>query len=526
MKSPKLIGNLTPGAAIGFSQAKALQNTGAPFLTASAPGVTTRTKNGFTEVETTEDKTEAALPYLWTMTFDQAALPGQPTTITSLDNPKPKKRKVRPPLSTGVVADGFGPTWLGDRRILTARYSTAKLFIHQTNPLATTNEGVEGLTSGANADYDTAIGALPPGLGTCATGWGGTVWRYRWLATFVGPATAAPSISPPPGYRFADSLPTHSRTKNAVMRYLDGTAGVSSAVDTASTVGDRAPIMSRPYCAGPGRALAFLAVIDGSTLVYQIVNPTNVASINDLAFDPSILLTEDHGNTWTLVPMTTITDALGIEKRMYVGPVGTVFATPMRDNRMIFARDYSATYVGDGKTLCFAGYEEGDYLLGDIETISASAALKCFTLIGTTFTEVTAPAGANLGDASRGICFGRDCFVMNSGGGFISTRDGGATWQTTAAAAGLATEAIHMECVSPYVSPKRRGVVLIAAEEGERIAVYRTDGMFTKFKRLGLIGAGGRAPAFSGLSFAAWGFLYFFRRTKMNLALPDEFNAP
>ena len=532
---PKLVGNLAPGASVGFAKARALDGVDTPYLTAAGPGFITRKKNGVTEVEIlSDDSVVTPSADVWVEVMNAArgySTPeiraGELVLINSRSGRVVRRVKVNP-ITTGVPLEDAGrdAVWVGGGRILVmvrsawpAPYFQWPVLVHPTNGFevepgdATYMSHSVSLISSAANDADPS--AYPVGgggiIGVFASGWDGT--RYRWGYAFMA------------NYPYADSGTTSPQYNNAIWVVLGGVQDTASAAG-ARTLGLIPPLddfavssvaLPTPanvhsegnevICVGPGKLLTVFA---GSTFASE-----NNASLTDVYVSPQLYLSSDHGSSWSRSDaafidalMPTHTDAGGaVRKRPWAGHLFGV-------------------YVGEGVSL--VGYSDST-TWGGLPNMTV-----CFRYDGSGFTQLSLPVRPSAFIILAFVCFGPGCgaAVVDSGSisGFtpseaqhiVFTHDAGATWQTSLAIPRTPQVASFyaLTVIEPFIQGVKTGKVMLAWSDGAVLQTRMTDGLFQKFKS---------SPTQRKLDTrtgAMFGPVPFLRRTKVNLALPTEFNKP
>jgi len=476
MKSPKLIGGLTDAAPIGFAQARALQQTGAPYLTSTAPGVRTRLKNGSVEVETF-DEAVALSPYLWA----SSGLTGvYAQTTTSEPSARLGTRSV-PVAADGLVGNllsydasqGQAHLWVGGRMLTVRRSSASEYWPVLMRPTD-------------------AREVLP-----------GDALEAKRAISFVAAASAASTSQVNTFASGADA-----RGHRWGMAYTTGVSAVrdhwvllGSSGDTAtSVIALPAPLTagaytfrSRVFCTGFGRLMYFSVEFGG---VY---------------FHTST----DHGETWASADATFL-------RAWLTDPGGDTY--DVNQSILVFP-EIAGYYLGDGKSL---------FMFPALGTAPATIdrdkrwQFRCFVhdSVAGTFTNLAwpgedpsffnSPPFIRLG----GGCFGQGCLAIlcfQIGDPKVAyTTDFGSTW--TVRSAPFASQRMAPITVAPYVSPARRGSILFAVPRDEvpdftdtsGTDVWRTDGSFAQFKKVGPI----FGSVTAGLGIETYGAVPFLNRSK------------
>lgn len=537
MKFPKLIGNLTPGAAIGFSQAKALQNTGAPFLTASAPGVTTRTKNGFTEVETTE-AADLATPYIWAMHSGNTTATAK--VNVSVPGGYTKRLGFGKPLKVSGTLGYYGPLSTSDDH----RYAGRGLYVgagkialpkffddSSQGPIPLTVYGA--LTSATSRAESTAFyvgGSTMRSL--FATGWDTTAGDWRWGFSTRAINFEVPGVSGYPSNYARDLSPWEARTEV----HVGSVRGEFTSTFIPGGPANRMQFCSGAFCVGPGKLAALTTVID-------YVNPTGVSVVAHEG--PHLALSNDHGLTWSVSTASWLNPYVRTATQTMPDTSSQSVAFAAQSAQL--GRWARFIYLGEGKSLLVLPF--GAW-------ISGAEHPACFTVDGTTGTfsgwavdgkTPYAPVGAVYPYTTPGSipplisingwaldgsfatptseCFGVGCVVVrmaepsdpfNLVNTLRVTYDFGASWTDISVPSIEAWKMSDFIPLSPYVNPDKPGALIALVKEGANTVAYRTTGLFDNFRRLGVVVRG--AVTERGV--------FVNKRHSLYPALPGEFNAP
>lgn len=528
MKPPKLIGNLTPDAAVGFADARALQNTGAPYLTSAGPGYTARLKNGFVEVQTHEVTTETAKPYLWFLLRTAASVlvsTNYRKLSVTLASTRPKKLK-----NLGAEADTTPPNFYpihaslyvggGKHAVMKFRDDSAQ------SPMPLVCHAVlMGGKSRAEAPSTSAVGDSFRSI--FATGWDAAAEAWVWgfctrpISSWVPPSTGGHYQTGPAGW--VTSAQTHI---SGVGTGVTETGSIQVATD------ERMQYSAGVFCAGPGKLLALTAV------------PAYRTTAGAWHAGGMFLSTSaDHGRTWAHTESLAIS-ALFPTWRLNVNdsagePVerSVILARPM----FAAMRTTQATYIGEGKTLLLVNAYPGWVEYGVVPVATS----LCFLIEGATATQLSwnpsaptnytpgtsgsriIPDGAFTDDhftvGLRSRCFGPGCFAAAVFGPSSSTRlrvtrDFGATWEDLDTGG---FDDCYLQVLSPYRSAERPGSILAFRAEGTNLMCYKTDGLFTAFTSLGAV-----AVFPSALDALYGGPIWVNTRKHLYPELPDEFGPP
>ena len=523
MKSPKLFGQ--PGAtmAMGKAKARALQGTGAPFLTARGPGYTARTKNGFLKVEVDEAGAEEKPANFWTCDgeYQQASfkLRRKGKLLTGEPYPSP----------VGVMFASTGALWVAPDRLLALRKDELYIPLLESffwPALLKPSTAAEVLV-GDEQESRKGVSFQPIGLANLAiqslfvTGSDEQQYRWGYSSKPYRPSFVSPYVLP------------YNVPENRITVHLGGVDRESGAVvapyttDLPPEVG-RTHFGGRVYCAGPGKLISLVSVAEQHTTDTDRTGPTPLKP----SVYPYLCVSNDHGATWERISAPLLEGVVD-EVRAYPGVgVGTPFDYRCLNNSQLEAAAtyFKSTYIGAGVSLMFVASKHN----------SAANSVKCFRYEAGSLTPVSWGGEAPMqyetltafAPRSHWVshCFGVGCTVevLSSISGesyLISTRDFGASWQSSPT-----VPFIHDPqpvVLEPYANSERPGKILFigtASAAGASTgatpgatSMWVTDGAFTTFKYLG-------RPTPTGMS--ANYAVPFLDRTKTSLALPDEFGPP
>jgi len=480
MKSPKLIGNLTPSAGVGDGKARALDNVAAPFLTAAGPGFITRKKGDFMEVQTLDEAPQAAKPLFWLLRRNAPAAVRTTTRTTTV-------KKIVPATAANNIIASFLALNVGANRMA---YAMDDTFV----PSGTTadylvNDSWAALANLKAAGLSQRRAVTPQHIRSFfATGWDGArgAWRWGYSAKVMGLFTGSFSI----GTTTAALFPCQPRV------FLGDTA--SSVMTEATVPGEddgRVHFGGQLFVVGPGKLCGLVCVAD--RVMFGDVGPA------DRRVTPYFLSSNDHGETWARTP------AAFLLPYVRSGPFGTLHSEALR---MMASMSFFA-YMGEGKSLFVLRYQDPSTPFAIIarEFLYESGA---FTDITSAFSSTGfLPVGrwrlnnfGTLGFADQSdpfcsdpvqYCFGPGCLavrIVSATDPFASdrlriTRDFGASWTeaTILALLGAGHYAADILVAQPYVDADRPGLIYLAAIEAGGVRFFKTDGLFASAAAVGFI---------------------------------------
>ncbi len=505
MKSPKLFGQ--PGATMakGKAKARALQITGAPFLTSRGPGYTARVKNGFVSVKV--DKTEAneEQPLFWMLSN---VSPEKAQTATTR-----RKVKTLAPAVSAVfrIANGAALN-VGNNRMAylvedrTIPGGAGSHYYSTTWPVLGSVRSAGGYTGHGVKDMF--------GRSVFATGWDTSrqTWRWGYTTKIMGITTAG-GIGPTAfnGRALFECVPK--------VHHAGLDANLTTEVVPAHDGVDRVYYGASVYVVGPGELAGIVAVADYT----DAASP----SFLTLRVPPYVITSNDHGESWSRTPLSMTIPGLGSGARYNIDRLKTV-AT-----RSFFA------YMGAGKSFFALHHLNGSTYGAD-----------CYLYESGSFTPVSWGFGASpyaplprmrlntYGVSGIGVendgwcidpatfCFGPGCLALNTfhltdpfaSQGLRITRDYGATWAEiyTTTFLGAGRYSAFMCVASPYLSEELPGVIyFVAPIGGGGVEVFKTDG---KFLSAALVGT---------FTTADWtGATMVHKGGSPYPQLPDEFGPP
>lgn len=519
MKSPKLFGQ--PGATMakGKAKARALQGTGAPFLTARGPGYTTRMKNGFLKVEVDEAEQAQEQPIFWML--DSGATAKAQTATT-------KRRVKRLPITTGVTAGG---------NFVVASLSALNVGANRMVYFVEDHAVDDEFSAGAGGAYYIgntwpAVGSVRSGGGyqdhgisrmigrsLFATGWDDArkTWRWGYTTKAIGVSTF--SLAPGASY---DGLPMVECIPRAHLSGLDTRTATEVMLPND---GNRVYFGGVAHVVGPGKLASLICVLDLTTTASPIATTLRVP--------PYLATSDDHGESWARSPLPLTIPGI------YRG-------SRYREDRLKLTAQLSFfVYLGSGKSLFILHYATGVAAFGTEKSHS-----DCFIYEGGAFTPVawgyedspflTVPVTRVDTFSSAGFaapadhlimepinfCFGPGCaalLVVNTTDslapvfGLRITRDFGATWSqvliTSLLGAGVASA--FMRTAQPYLSEESPGLIYLTSFSSEGMLVFKTDGRFLNATLLGTV----PGASFNGATLINKGASPYPQ-------LPDEFGPP
>ena len=506
MKSPKLFGQ--PGATMakGKAKARALQDTGAPFLTARGPGYTARMKNGFLKVEVDEAEQPQEQPLFWMLSN---VSPERAQTATA-------KRKVKA-LPIAATAD--------------LRVASAVAANIGANRMAYIAED-RYLAPGDTVDYHIntawAVVGSPRNAGDLAeyppadmlarsifaTGWDDArkTWRWGFASKVMGLYATWSGIS-------STSAPLAECAPRANIAGLD--ASTTTAV-TPPNEGSRVYYGGAMYVVGPGKLASLVCV--GDYIAPGGSDPTV------LRVTPYVLTSDDHGETWTkataafTVPFIRGGFVWSSDALRLMGSWS--FFAYMGSGKSLFTLRYLDPTTSDSvlKAKCYI-YESGAFTAvswGYDASAYAPAARMRLSVFGTSG---IAPQLDTWCSDPESWCFGPGCLALNvfhgtdpfAPQGLRITRDYGATWSEvyTTALLGAGHYSARMLVARPYLSEEAPGLIYLVASSGAGMEVFKTDGRFLSTTLLGTV------PG------ANWtGVTLINKGASPYPQLPDEFGPP
>lgn len=520
MKSPKLFGQ--PGATMakGRAKARALQGTGAPFLTARGPGYTARMKNGFLKVEVDETATEPTkLPY-W-------ATDGLYVEVNAAPRKKEKQLTGIPYASPeGVRMATTHAIWVAKERLLTLRQDNVDFPIADSkywpvllNP-TTAEEVLPGdeleLKRGVSFQLSNSTDYYIRSI--FASGQDAT--HHRWGYSFV-------PISASRHYPFVLTPTAPAALPTAYIGGIDRESGVivpPTAVALPSETG-RVHYGAAVFCVGPGKLMTLIAVAEQYS-----GDDISVATYLKPRIDPYLCTSDDHGATWSRTTASFLVDGLATVWALGEG-------VPSPGNRLVLLNPqlrgaldaFFAVYIGDGVSLLFipeltTSWTTSRYVIRCFRYEAGVATPIAWVGDTISFGYLDTVGQGFVGYRCVSACFGKGCAVVsrtesgNSNNRLVSTRDFGASWHTSAVTPWLTER--QPVVLQPYENADRPGKILfvgLALGGSGGSDVWQTDGTFTEFKHLGKLTRSGLYTKY---------MVPFLDRTKFNLALPDEFGPP
>lgn len=481
MKSPKLIGNLTPDAGVGGSKARALDNVAAPFLTAAGPGFVTRKKNGgFTEVLTLIDDPKAVKPLFWLLRHNP------PSAIRTTTLTKTTKKILPATTATDIVAS-FAALNVGANHMAYAMDDT--LVPSGTVVDYLINQSWAVLANLKVAGPAQKRAPTPQHIRSFfATGWDAArrAWRWGYSAKVMGLFSGSFSV----GTSTAALYPCQPRVFLGDTRT---TAMTESTVPGESD--DRVHFGGQLFVVGPGKLCGLVCVADYTT--------GGAPSPATLRITPYFLSSDDHGETWTRTP------AAFLLPYVRSGPSSTMHSEALR----LMASLSFFCYMGSGKSLFVLRYQD--------TTTPFALTAKVFLYEAGGFTDITSAFGSlgylpaaqwrlntfgPLGFAAQvdpycvdptNCCFGPGCLavrVVSATDPFASDRlrityDYGASWSevTILTLLGAGHYAAQFVVVRPYVNPDNAGLIYMVAIESTGVRFFKTNGLFAAAADVGFI---------------------------------------
>ena len=505
MKSPKLFGQ--PGATMakGKAKARALQGTGAPFLTARGPGYTARMKNGFLKVEVDEAEQAQEQPIFWMLSN---ASPEKAQTATAR-----RKVKTLAPTTDAVVR-------INSRAALNVGANRMAYVAENRSPLELGDIGrltwpVLGSVRAAG-NFDAYPQAREIIRALFATGWDATRNTWRW-----GYSTKAMGVYDVWTGEASTSEPAFECPLRVLVSGLD----LSSVVEnTPPNEGNRVYYGGLLFVTGPGKLAGIMTVGDymapGDTL------PTT------RRVTPYLLSSSDHGETWAQTSMSFVepfikTASFGRWSASALRLMGSFsFFAYMGEGKSIFVLRYLDTgssglllakaylFEAGGFTALAWAYDASPY----VPTARTNAV--SFSVSGPFFQ----PDDGVFVDPDT-TCFGPGCLALQiahttdpfASWGLRITRDFGTTWSELLFTAflGAAILEARMVVAQPYLSEEAPGLIYLVAASGAGMAVFKTDGRFLTATLLGTV------PG------ANWtGATLINKGASPYPQLPDEFGPP
>lgn len=580
--APKLIGSLLPNATGGFAKARALDNVDAPYLTATGPGFITRKKNGFTEVEVLNPAAPPVAAGLWWPGGTAAAL------LSPTGRPRARARPQTHVAPLGVIVQNSGGTaaWVGAGRIahINQGFNSSALANSYWPVLALPKSSAEvevgnliqPKRSVALIGYaQTDAGRL---YAPVATGWDGSC--FRWVS-FLEPNTSFYTNIRHDGKVVTGRIRAlHDNLANTPDPFATSLVALP-------TKGGRKSVLSEVFCAGPGKLIALIAFTRGAAKIVTDRstyppggNQVVVSSHTEYPLahtSPALCTSNDHGETWTLTDTSLLDPYLlgyrepggyvpsqptpgGWEGNPYYDGAGSVAPLSDIEYPQVFdgARSFTCTYIGRGVSIVTIG-GVGRARSDTLPYTHPRGQFLCFQYDGSTFSPLAWPVSATkdhgygLSQLYGRVCFGPGCFAVYAYTGTVGstfsglgvllrgvldyedpgltairillTYDFGASWYATAVLPfGVGSNAGAPAVVTPYISETSPGVLLITTADGGQnqltapadLSIWKLSGSMDSIKRTGA----------TGLSAVGTTAIPFLKRTKVNLALPDEFNPP
>lgn len=534
MKYPKLIGDLTGDAPVGFSEARALQNTGAPFLTVSGPGFVARKQGQFLNVTTEQPAATDFKPYLWHAYNTAAVDTAHPLAPANLHyvvaDPKKRKRKTL----IGAAPAGFyvstAGLYVGGGKIAMLRYldsSASPIPLTFWMPVATEKSAAEESTGSGDGFARTMF----------ATGWDASSnsWRYgfstRPVMDFSPPVAAELQMN----YRLA------SYGMQGKAHLSTNPLGTTSAVALPYEGGNRFQFSSGVFCAGPGKLISLVTVSDHLTIA------AGVATLDRV--NPFVLTSDDHGQSWSRATADFLTPFLRLQLDPYSDNRPEVMGF---DQVQLMGLLSFFQYIGGGKTLLFVRSARTGWVASP--AAAGDEANLCFIWDGSGFSRLawgfdgssriptfgydsplptgSPPSGGWSADrrtiAPTSYCFGPGCCAIFAVGDFDFTtfryptflritRDFGATWSEVDVS--NFSTAFSFITLSPYLSPEKPGRILFLKKRAGGTDCYQTTGEFASFVNLGpVIQVTSQGTRETGV--------FVGKRKHLYPELPNEFNKP